>query len=90
MAISIYSNSGIKSYGIKHYTLDYASDLSNMPTANIKAGSTAFIIENSKYYMLNNQHQWILVNLNSGSIINSSSIEDGDTVIFDGTSPLGG
>ena len=53
MAISIYSNRGIKNYGIKHFILDTENDLTYLSTA-YKPGSTAFVVETSKYYMLNN------------------------------------
>ena len=88
MAISIYSNNGKVNYGIKHYTLDYDKDLNNLPT-NITPGSSAFITESSKKYMLNNQHKWVEVNLNGGSIIGNNS-DDEDILIFDGNTPMGG
>ena len=89
MAVSIYSNSGIKNYGIKHFILDTQDDLTNIPTT-CKPGSTAFITETSKYYMLNNQNKWIEVNLsasNGGSSGNEIDINEGDTVIFNGGFP---
>ena len=92
MAISIYSNRGIKNYGIKHYILDTNDDLVKMPI-NCTPGSTAFITESSKYYMLNNQKQWVLVNIATGGNSGGGSgdfpdIHDGDTVIFNGGSPI--
>lgn len=61
MGITIISNSGIKAYGIKHYTVDTTKDLENLPT-NITAGSTAFIIETSEKYMLNTKKEWKQIN----------------------------
>jgi len=86
MAISIYSNRGIKNYGIKHFILDTNNDLQKLSTSYIP-GSTAFIVENSKYYMLNNSHVWCEVSLGNGGGGNGS-YEDIDLLIYDGGHPF--
>lgn len=60
MAISIYSNSGIKNYGIKHFVLDTENDLNQLSTI-YTPGTTAFIVETSQTYMLNNKKEWIQI-----------------------------
>lgn len=90
MAISIYSNRGIKSYGIKHYILDTTDDLKKV-SINCTPGSTAFITETSQYYMLNNKKTWVLINVAAGGGGNSGGtpdIHDGDNIIYDGGSPI--
>lgn len=76
---SIFSNSGEIKYGQKQYILDSETDIKDLPT-NITPGSIAFIIENSKYYMLNHQGQWVSVVLNNGS--NDPSTQD--RIIYNG------
>jgi hypothetical protein len=53
--ISIGSNGQKIAYGIKHYNLDTEDDLKQVRTSQEKMGCTCFIIETSKYYMLNGQ-----------------------------------
>lgn len=57
--ISIGSNGQKIAYGIKHYNLDTEADLKKLPVVNEKMGCTCFIIETSKYYMLNSNRKWI-------------------------------
>ena len=57
--ITIGSNGQKIAYGIKHYNLDTEADLANMPTGNEVMGCTCFVIETSKYYMLNSGKKWI-------------------------------
>lgn len=78
---SIFSNSGEIKYGQKEFILDFESDIKDLPT-NITPGSIAFIIENSKYFMLNHQKQWVSVKLNNGSESGGSSTVD--KVIYNG------
>lgn len=62
---SIFSNSGQINYGQKQYLLDFESDIAELP-ANATPGDIAFVIETSKYYMLNHQKQWVKVTLANG------------------------
>ena len=77
---SIFSNSGEIKYGQKQYILDFEADIKDLPT-NITPGSIAFIIENSKYYMLNHQGQWISVVLSNNNNGDSSTQ---DRIIYNG------
>lgn len=78
MGIKIFSNSGVKAYGIKHFILDTADDLNNLSTS-YTPGCSVFILETSENYILNTQHQWIKINAGGGS---SSPLDD--TITFDG------
>ena len=57
--ISIGANGERIAYGIKHYNLDTEKDLEKMPKTKKMMGCTCFVIETSKYYMLNSQQKWI-------------------------------
>ena len=86
MAISIFSNSGKEHYGIKHYVVDTEAEAIMLPTSD-HPGSTAFVIENSSTYMLNNTKQWKKVFLNSGygggNGNTTSELNNGDTAVWD-------
>ena len=88
--ISIYSNRNQVVYGIQHFILDTVSDLEEMKKKqSLKPGSTLFIIETSKYYMLNGKKAWVEINPNSiGGSSNSGSGSGGSTgdEIYDGGS----
>ena len=55
----IAKNGNTVSYGIKHYIADTETDRILMPTVNEQMGTTCFVIDTSKYYMLNSQKAWI-------------------------------
>lgn len=57
--ITIGANGQKIAYGIKHYNLDTEADLAKLPTKNEQMGSTCFVIETSKYYMLNSKDKWV-------------------------------
>ena len=57
--ISIGANGEKIHYGIKHYNLDTEQDLQNLPKYSELMGCTCFVIETSKYYMLNSNQKWI-------------------------------
>lgn len=79
----MYSISRTGEYEPKKFIVDLVSDVNTLPTKGIPPGSTAFVIENSTSYMLNNQRRWIKVNLSNGS--GGSSGGGGyDEVIYDG------
>ena len=96
MAISIYSNGDNIKYGIKHYIIDFETELKKLPTD--VSGSTVYINETSKYYMLNNQKKWIKIkdiirkdfmpkassSTQSNTYIFDGNYESTDTIIFDG------
>lgn len=60
--ITILSNSNQISYGIKRYNADTYEDLMKINTASESMGTTIFVIENSKYYMLNGLKEWVEIN----------------------------
>ena len=57
---TITGNSGHVAYGIKEFMCDTVADIDDLPI-DIAIGSTAFVIEGSKVYMLNNQRRWVEV-----------------------------
>lgn len=87
--ITIGSNGQKIAYGIKHYNLDFESDLQKMPIGNEVMGCTCFVIETSKYYMLNSQKKWIEITP-FGSVINNGGNDpepeppEDDEIIYEG------
>ena len=80
MGIKIFSNSGVKAYGIKHFILDKEDDLNNLSTS-YTPGSSAFIIATSENYILNTQHEWIKITAGgngSNSPLDNSITLDGN------------
>lgn len=75
--ISIGSNGQRIAYGIKHYNLDDISDLEKIIVSREKMGCTCFVINTSKYYMLNGQYQWVEITP-FGKIVSSDGSEDPD------------
>lgn len=85
--IGIGSNSGRKAYGIKHYNVNTESDILKIPVNTNKIGSTCFVIDSSKYYMLNSKFQWIeIFPFGTSSSSGDSSGPDApqDDVIYEG------
>lgn len=89
--INIASNSDKIAYGIKHFNLDEVVDLPDLNKSQLTPGSTVFIIENSKYYMLNGSKKWIEINPFGKNIIQGDNDDDGipdipenEDVIYDG------
>ena len=81
---SIGANSNKIAYGIKHYILDAEKDFEAMPT-DIKVGCTCFVIETSKYYMLNHQSKWVEISPFGESSSSSGGNGSGDDdYIYDG------
>lgn len=79
--ISIGSNGQKIAYGIKHYNLDTEADLKKLPIVNEKMGCTCFVIETSKYYMLNSNHKWIEITPFGKVVSSDGSGEGGDIII---------
>ena len=73
-------NQGHEAYGTKHFGCDTESEVPNLPT-DCAMGSTAFVIETSKRYMLNSQGKWIAIAVGSGG---GSTPSPDDTIIYDG------
>ena len=59
--VMIGANGNRPSYGIKHYNADTEQDREKIITVNLTPGSTVFVIENSKHYMLNSARKWVLI-----------------------------
>lgn len=81
---SILSNNG-RTATVQTYLLDLESDLQNIPLKSCSPGDKAFIIENSKWFMMNHSLVWVQVDLGSGS--NSGGGGSGNLpteVIFNG------
>lgn len=59
--VMIGANGNRPAYGIKHYNADTEKDREAIITVNLTPGSTVFVIENSKQYMLNSARKWVLI-----------------------------
>ena len=57
---TLVSNRGQLLHGQKEFICDYESDIDTLPV-NGSPGSTAFVIDGVKTFMLNHQKKWILV-----------------------------
>ena len=86
---TIRANSNRIAYGVKRYTLDTIEDLKQLNISSAYPGSTAFIIENSTRYILNNKRQWIKVASSTNGGNSGGGNEDGDYDggSIDGTDP---
>lgn len=83
--ISLYANSSVTSYGVKDFILDHEDDLNNFEKRQLKVGNTAFVIETSKYYMLNSKLEWKeIFPYGSGSNPGGGGEDDPSDVIYDG------
>jgi hypothetical protein len=63
---SLFSNSGKRIPYTHEFIVDSSSDIANHPN-DVKAGSLAFVINDSTYYMMNHNNTWVKINVNSGS-----------------------
>jgi hypothetical protein len=73
---SIVSTGGHTAYNLQHFVIDTAAEIADLPI-DAHVGSTVFIVENSKYYMLNNKKEWVRVLLGSGIASDSTLVYDG-------------
>lgn len=81
---SISANRNKIAYDIKRFIVDFTSDIVDLPT-DCAPGSTAFVIENSQRYMLNNNKNWVRVVTSGGSGGGNEGDDDIITeVIYDG------
>lgn len=82
--ITVGSNGQRISYGIKHYNIDSMDDLSKLnPKAEIM-GTTCFVINKSKYFMINGEKEWVeIAPFGSSSSSNGGSGSNPDS----GTNP---
>lgn len=77
--ISIGANGERIAYGIKHYNLDTEEDLKNFSKNNKTVGTTCFVIETSKYYMLNSEQKWVEITPFGKVISNGGGGDEPDT-----------
>ena len=91
--ITIHTDRDRISYGIQHFVVDTEENLVVFKKQNsIKPGSTIFVIDTSKYYMLNSLKQWIEINpygknsSNNGSGDNDGENPEQNDNIYDGGS----
>lgn len=90
--ISIGANGEKIAYGIKHYNLDTEKDLKALPTQRESMGCTCFVIESSKYYMLNSNFKWVEISPFGKQVSSSGGNEgegdnppsSGDDIIYEG------
>ena len=86
--IRIGANGNKITYGIKHYILDTEEDLDLLPSNKESMGTTCFIIENSKYYMVNGKLEWVEIKPYNGSLGGnnggSGGVEGDKEIIYDG------
>lgn len=68
-------------YNMAEFLCDYETDVASLPTG-VGAGSTARVVENGNFYILNNQKLWVLQPANSSG--GGSTPGEGDTVIYNG------
>ena len=99
--VSIGANGRKIAYGIKHYNVDTFKDLEAYNPFSLTMGSTAFVIETSKHYMLDGNKQWKEISpFGSGGVIdgevdggegdipgNPEEIPDYDGGNIDGSDP---
>lgn len=84
--ITIGANGQRIAYGIKHYNVDTKAELDALVLTLEVMGTTAFVIETSKYYMLNGKKQWVEIEpfgVDSGSG-GGGSDEPTKHIIYDG------
>ena len=73
-------------YGVKHYNVDTYNELSKINLMGAVMGTTAFVIESSKYYMLNGSNEWKEISPfgAGGTGGGGGGSESGKEVIYDG------
>ena len=84
--LSIGANGQRIAYGIKHYNLDDEADLEILKAKTEQVmGTTAFVIETSKYYMLNGKNKWVEISP-FGKVLSDSDSDDDDSddIIYEG------
>ena len=55
---SLYANDDDILYGVQKYILDTEEDVEILPT-DVKAGSSALVVETTQFYVLNNRKEWV-------------------------------
>ena len=78
--VMIGANGNKPSYGIKHYNADTEKDRLAIVTLNLTPGSTVFVIENSKHYMLNSARKWVEIHPSGKPSSDSDGEQDGGDI----------
>ena len=60
MAVNIVSSSGHVTHGVKEFVVDTEAEVQYCPR-DCEPGSVAFVINNSKAFMLNSSKEWVEV-----------------------------
>ena len=82
--IRISANGNKSAYGVKHYILDTLEDLLSLNPSRLEMGTTAFIIDSSKYYMVNGSGVWKQINPHTSSGGGGTTPDVDDEVIYEG------
>ena len=82
--IRIGANGNKPAYGVKHYILDTLEDLLELNPSRLEMGTTAFIIDSSKYYMVNGSGVWKQINPQTSSGGGGTTPDINDEVIYEG------
>lgn len=81
---AIRAEHGELKYGVYDLVYDTMDDFNKKtPHSGVQAGSTAFIIDTSKKYMLNNKGKWIEISTGNSSTSGGEDT-DYDEIIYDG------
>lgn len=56
--VSLYKQDGETLYGIKEFLLDSVEDLTDIPIAKLKPGSSALIIPTGELYIFSGNKEW--------------------------------
>lgn len=63
MSYGILRQNGQDTYNLKEFIVDTYDEITKINTSIVAPGSTCFVIDTSKHYMLNTKDEWIKVNL---------------------------
>lgn len=66
MSYTTMFSSGYVANQVKEFAVDTVDDIDSIDISQLLAGSKAFVIEDSQWYMLNNARQWKPVKWGSG------------------------
>ena len=59
--VNLYKQDGETLYGIKEFLLDTVEDLTNIPIAKLRPGSSALIIPTGELYVFDGNKNWTLL-----------------------------
>ena len=59
--VNLYRQDGETLYGIKEFLLDAVEDLTNIPIAKLKPGSSALVIPTGELYIFDGNKNWTLL-----------------------------